>query len=178
MTNAGKESGFSIKYHFFEKDHVTEIAMLVNDDNILSFERKGKQLTTRWNLDDLTCWLRNFLDRMKDDPYPVDVAGAYAAIKDINAREFDSEDENEFDAYYNKLDEWNYKHRWHTASAGGIMADLYFQLVGNYVEISWNNQDPEKGVAFKYILGGIRIPKEVFVSEVNSFLEAYRNYWS
>ena len=72
------------------------------------------------------------------------VNGEYAAIKDINARDFDTEDDDEFDAYYDKLDDWNIRQRWHPASGGSILADLYFQLVEGNIEISWNNQEPEE----------------------------------
>ncbi|MBQ6095286.1 MAG: hypothetical protein IJL09_07770 [Lachnospiraceae bacterium] len=168
---------FSIVYNFYDESRETEISMLVNGENILSFERDGQGMTTRWNLDELALWLRDFLDHMKEDPYPVETEGEYAAIKDINAREFDTEDDEEFDAYYDKLDDWNLRHRWHPASSGAILSDLYFQLVDDNVEISWDNQDPEEGVVFRFKLGGVRIPKEKFVSEVNSFLRDYADHW-
>ena len=175
--NTGGTHCFRISYAFFKDPRETEIKFLINDDNILEFEREGQVLTTRWNLDDLARWLRLFIDNMKEDAYPVNVAGEYAAIKDINAREFESDDEEEFDAHYDKIDEWNLRHRWHTASNGAILADLYFQLVGENVEISWNNQDSEEGVIFKHELGGARIPREEFTSVVGSFLKAYADYW-
>ncbi len=168
---------FSITYTFFDESHETEVEMLVQGDNILAFEQNCQVRTTRWNLDELAFWLRDFLNNMVEDPYPVAVDGEYAAIKDINAREFDSDDDDEFDAYYDCLDEWNLRHRWHPASNGAILADLYFQLVGENVEISWNNKDPETGVHFNHELGGVRIPKKLFISVVNSFLKAYAEHW-
>lgn len=168
---------FAFTYSFFNDNHETEIAMLINEENILAFTRNNQQMTTRWNLDDLAFWLRDFLDSMKEDPYPVDVNGEYAAIKDINARNFDTDDDDEFDAYYDKLDEWNERHRWHPASSGAILADLYFQLVGGYIEISWNNQEAEDGVSFTHKLGGVKIPKERFAEEMDKFLKAYADQW-
>lgn len=170
-------SSFSIKYDFIDETRETELKMLVDGENILSFIRDNQIMTTRWNLDEIALWLRIFIDNLCEDPYPVDVDGKYAAIKDVNAREFDSEDDDEFDAYYDKLDEWNDHHRWHPASQGAILADLYFQLVDNMVEISWNNQDAEDGVIFKFELGGARVHREVFCNEVNSFLNAYADHW-
>ncbi|MCQ2405761.1 MAG: hypothetical protein MJ067_00905 [Oscillospiraceae bacterium] len=168
---------FALTYTFFKDTHETEISMLVNGENILSFSRENQQLTTRWNLDELAFWLRDFINNEKEDPYPVESKGEYAAIKDINSREFDTDDDEEFDAYYDKLDEWNARHRWHPASGGAILADLYFQFVDSFVEISWNNQEPEEGIRFKHELGGVRIPKERFVKEVDLFLKAYANQW-
>lgn len=79
--------------------------MLVNGENVLSFTRDNQQLTTRWNFDELAFWLRDFLDHAKEDLYPVEAEGEYAAIKDINARDFDTDDDEEFDAYYDKKEE-------------------------------------------------------------------------
>lgn len=104
---------FTITYSFFDETHETELSMLINGNNILAFERNDTVLTTRWNLDELAEWLRNFIDHMADDPYPVESDGEYAAMKDISARDFDTDDEDEFDAYYDKLYEWNLRHRWH-----------------------------------------------------------------
>lgn len=177
ITSNIDDKAFALVYTFFKETHETEIAMLVNGENLLSFTRDEQQLTTRWNLDELAFWLRDFVDHVKEDPYPVETEGEYAAIKDINARDFDTDDEEEFDAYYDKLDEWNERHRWHSASSGAILADLYFQLVDGCIEISWNNQEAEEGVKFSHELGGAKIPIERFVEEVDSFLKAYADQW-
>jgi hypothetical protein len=168
---------FKVKYTFFDETRETELSMFIDEKNILAFERYGQKLTTRWNLDDLALWLRNFINNMSEDPFPVAVEGEYAAIKDILAREFDTDDDQLFDEYYDKLDEWNLRHRWHTTCNGAILADLYFQLVEDDVEISWNNQDAEDGVDFDFEIGGVSIPKEIFLNEINSFLRAYANHW-
>lgn len=173
----GDKAQFAVTYSFFNTTRETELSMYIRGTNILAFERDGKQYTTRWNLDEIVLWLRNFVNSMKDDPYPVQSDGQYAAEKDINARDFDSDDEEEFDAYYDKLDEWNERHRWHPASSGAIIADVYFQLVGNYVEISWNNTDAENGVHFLNILGGEKVDKNLFFNVINNFLKEYAMHW-
>lgn len=55
--------------------------------------------------------------------------------------------------------------------------DPYPVEVDGYIEISWNNQEPEEGVKFSHELGGVRIVAEHFVEEVDSFLNAYANQW-
>ncbi len=172
----GNKSIFAIGYRF-EDSHETELSVYINDSNILAFERNGLGLTTKWDLDELTAWLSEFVDNLTDDPYPVDVPGVYAAIKDINARDYDSADSIEFDAYYDSLYKWNLRHRWHPASSGAILADVYFQLVGDYVEISWNNQNCEPDVIFQHVLGGASIEKEVFLTVVDNFLKDYAMHW-
>jgi len=173
----GNPSEFAIAYAFVDESRETEISMIVDNQNILAFKREDQTYTTRWNLDELAFWLRDYLNQMAEDPYPVDVQGDYAAMKDDNAREFDSDNDEEFDAYYEKLYEWNLRHRWHTASSGAILSDVYFQLVGDYVEISWNNKDMDEEVEFVHQLGGARVKKDTFILVVDSFLKEYANHW-
>ena len=173
----GNKESFAISYEFFDETRETELSMFIDGQNILEFERNGQNLTTRWNLDDLVEWLRRFIDNMAEDPFPFEVEGEYGAYKDSAAREFDTDDDEEFDAYYDKLELWDLRHRWHTESEGAILADLYFQLVGEYVEISWNNEDSEDGVKFKSELGGTKIPKDKFYSIVDSFIKEYAVHW-
>ena len=173
----GNPNEFSVEYEFFDDSHDTEISMYVEGKNILAFERAGEHLTTRWDLDELAEWLRHFIDEMAEDPYPVDCEGQYAAEKDETARDFDPDDDEEFDAYYDALDEWDWRHRWHPASSGAILADVYFQLVGDNVEISWNNEDAEEGVQFQCQSGGARIPRSTFYTVMDRFLKEYAEHW-
>ena len=174
---AGDKASFAFEYTFFDSVRETELSLYVSGSNLLSFECGGRKLTTRWNLDELVLWLRDFLNNMQEDPYPVEADGEYAAVKDINARDFDSDDDEAFDAYYDTLDAWNSRHRWHPACAGAILADLYFRQAGETVEISWNNRDAEEGVVFSSILGGTSVPKEIFISVVDQFLKDYADHW-
>ena len=135
----GDKNQFAIEYSFFDDSHDTEIAMYIDGSNILEFIRNGNQYTTRWDFDELVFWLRKLIDNMVEDPYPVECDGEYAAQKDDDAREFDSDDEDEFETYYQRLEDWNLRHRWHTESSGAILADVFFQLVGENVEISWQD---------------------------------------
>ena len=175
----GNKDLFAIEYAFFEGDdsHDTEISMYVEGKNILAFDRDGEHLTTRWNLDELAEWLRQFIDNMAEDPFPVECEGQFAAQKDDNARDFDSDDDDVLEAYYEKLYDWNLRHRWHSACSGAILADVYFQLVKDDVEVSWNNEGEEDGVAFQHLNGGAKVKRDVFYSVVDAFLKEYTDHW-
>ena len=173
----GDKNSFAIEYDFIDDERYTELAMYVNNKNILEFDRDGENCTTCWNLDEIAEWLRKFIDNMNNDPYPVEAEGRYASEKDDNAREFDSDDDDEFDRYYDTLDEWCLRHRWHPASSGGILADVYFQAVDDIVEISWNNRDMEEYITYKYDFGGDSVDKYVFYEVVDSFLKEYAKHW-
>ena len=73
--------------------------------------------------------------------------------------------------------EWCLRHRWHPASSGGIIADVYFQAVDDKVEISWNNRDMEEYITYKYDFGGDSVDKHVFYEVVDSFLKEYAKHW-
>ena len=173
----GNKDYFGIAFAFLDDEKDTEIEMYVNGSNILEFKKQGVIRTTRWNLDELTMWLRDFIDNLKEDPYPVEVKGRYAAEKDDNARDFESEDEDEMDKYYNNLQEWYFRHNWHHASSGAILASVYFQLIGDNIEISWDNRGLDDGFDFTYLRGGDVIEKDLFVKIVNQFLNDYTDYW-
>ena len=173
----GDKQQFAMEYTFLDKSHDTELSMYVEGKNILAFTHVGQDLTTRWNLDELAEWLRKFLNELNEDPYPVDCEGTFAAQKDCNARDFESDDDDIFEAYYEKLYDWNLRHRWHPACSGAILANAYFQRVGNYVEVSWNNEDAEEGVIFQCLNGGAKIQCNVFCSVVNTFLKDYADHW-
>ena len=172
----GERNVFAIEYIFYDKYHATELSMYVGGKNILGFTNDIHR-TIRWNLDELAEYLREFVETMADDPFPVDVQGRFAAEKDEAAREFDSDDLEEFDRYYDSLNEWVWKHTWLHARAGAILANVYFQQIGDVVEVSWNNEPYENSVVFDYKRGGAVIPKDTFVEVVNGFLHAYALYW-
>ena len=139
MHMIGDMSTFGLGYTFYDDVHATEITLYLNGTNILVFTSEGKHRTTRSDLDELAEWMREFIANMQDEPYPVQASGEYAAAKDEAAREFDTDDEGEFDRYYDLIDEWVWRHTWHHASSGAILANVYFQQIGDRVEISWNN---------------------------------------
>lgn len=173
----GDKNIFAIEYSFCDDSHDTEIAMYVGGINVLAFERDGEVFTTRWNIDELALWLRKFIDEMVEDPYPVECDGTFAAQKDDIAREYDSNNDEIFEAYYQQLYEWNLRHRWHTASSGAILADVYFQMIGDTVEVSWDNRNLEDNVTFKSLSGGAKIPKDYFILVMDKFLKEYALHW-
>lgn len=159
------------------EERLSELSMYVRGCNILGFTYHGGHRTTQWNLDDLVAWLRSYALDMQEDPYPVDADGCCAALQDINARNYDTDDDAAFDAYYDRLYDWVHRHNWHAQSAGAILASVYFERKGEWVEISWNNEDADSGVAFDYIIGWRRVPFGVFHDVLAEFLRQYGKTW-
>ena len=53
----------------------------------------------------------------------------------------------------------------------------FFQVVGENVEISWDNRSGEDGVTFQSESGGVRIPRKLFFDTVDAFLKDYADHW-
>lgn len=173
----GNQSEFAIEYGFYDDTRETELSMFVEGKNILEFKHDNETLTTCGTLEELAMWLRDFIDNLKEDPFPVNVEGKYLAEKYDNAMDFDIANEDEYWKYHFKINDWCWSHSWHHASEGAILADVFFQLVGDKVEISWDNRGLDEGYDFTYLKGGAYIDKEVFVDVVHKFLNEYADHW-
>ena len=173
----GDKHIFALEYVFLDDSRETELSLYINDNNILAFTRDGERYTTRWNLDDIALWLRDFIDNMTDDPFPGISSAKHAALMDEEAREFDSDDDDVFDEYYQKLYEWDSRHCWHGVSNGAILANVFFRQMNDNVEISWNNTFAESYVEFVEQCGSALINKTTFVEIVNKLLKAYAEHW-
>jgi len=174
----GNKENFAIEYKIAsKKEKTTELYMYVDGVNILEFELDGEVHTTTWDIDELVEWLEGFSHRNDETPFPHEVPGETAAEKDVNARDFDSDDEDQYDKYYETLNQWVYDHTWNHASSGGILANVYFRRVEQDVELSWDNDD-QAYVSFVSMRGSKMVNAEEFKGIVRTFASAYRTEWN
>ncbi len=174
----GDPSDFAIGYGFLGADRFTVLAMYAQDRNLLGFTNESGHHTTRWAyLDGLVAWLKSLASNMAEDPYPFQVEGEFAAQKDDSAREFDTDDLKEFDDYYDQINSWAWDHTWRHESGGAVLADVFFELKNDTVELSWDNRDPGNDLTFDCEFGGARIDAETFKSVVLKFVDAYEKHW-
>lgn len=174
----GNPADFAIGYSFLGEDGFTILAMYVNGRNLMGFTNADGHFTTRWaHLEGLVAWLRNFASDATDDPYPIEVQGEFAAQKDDKAREFDSEDIQEFEAYYGRINEWAWNHTWAHESSGAVLSNIFFEVAGDAVELSWDNRVAADDIAFDCEFGGARVDAETFKKTVLEFVEAYEQHW-
>lgn len=174
----GSPSSFAIGYRFLGDERFTVLAMYLNGSNLLGFSEVGTHYTTRWGyLEDLVGWLKAFVENMAEDPYPVQVEGEYAAQKDDVAREFDTDDMGEFDAYYDRIDVWTRNHTWRHESGGAVLANVFFEFKNGLVELSWDNRDDGSDIVFDCEFGGGCIDAESFKTVVLKFVDAYERHW-
>ena len=169
----GNKDYFGISFAFLDDEKDTEIEMYVNGSNILEFKKQGVIRTTRWNLDELTMWLRDFIDNLKEDPYPVEVKGRYAAEKDDNARDFESDDEDEMDNLEGskagiELEQDSIVPK--DITKARIVALRYNNAIIAYrFKTDKGSYDMTKNTALKYGISGYKIEKVITVSVRNGF---------
>ena len=183
---AGNKEKLAIEFKkISDEDHVSEIYLYIHGNNICEWnyvDSKNRR-TTRWNLDDLVEYLYSTLDfTFHDEPFPIDgILGECAIQLDNKARDFDSDNEEEMDEYYSKLNDWTYAHSWHHESAGAVLADVMFRKVDNAIEVSyWNDSMPEgveENIHYTYTYGFITIPIEEYRQIITEALNEYNSMW-
>lgn len=173
----GDPTGFAFGYAFLD-DGDTEVVMCVDGVNVLGFTKAGSHRTLRWSpLDGLVSWLRRFALTMGEDPYPVGDGRGFAAQRDAEARTFESDDLDVLDAYYGPLLDWADRHAWAGECGGAVLSNVFFELRGGSVEISWDNRRPGEGVEFDCVLGGAAVDAEAFKQTGIEFADAYDRHW-
>jgi hypothetical protein len=76
---------------------------------------------------------------------------------------FDSDDIEEFSNWYEKRQDWYFRHSWYITRKNEFLPDVLFRRVEGYIEISWNLNELYKGVTFECSEG-------LYYVELNSFL--------
>ena len=186
----GNESEFAIAYAFLPREpnisenypmhQCTEMAMFLKGTNIMGFIRGETSYTVRWQLDEAVEWLDEFARNSRDEAFPFpDVSGSCLAELDYNARFFDTEDEAEFDRYYDVLDDYVWPRSWHHTCDEAVFPAVYFRVLGQNVEVSWDNKDMEEGKDFSFIsqTGHALVPLATFRDVVSRFVAAYLKHW-
>lgn len=184
----GDEQQFAIGYSFFPREsntsenwpmnRCTEIRLFLSGADIMGFSRHGEHVQPAWDFDDLVAWLDDFARDAHEEPFPIpNVPGSCLTELDDNARDFDTDDQDEFDRYYDKLNDWVWNHSWFHERAGAIIPYVLFRILGGNVEISWDNRDAEEDVTFDSLTGHAFVPLATFRDVVSRFVAAYLKHW-
>ncbi len=164
-----------------EQYHESELVLLVHGINILEYVYKDetKRRTIIGNIDDLMAYLESTIQFTDSDiPFPYHVLGDNASELDKEARKYDTDDMDEFDKYYDTLDEWTYPHSWIHAGNGYFIPDVMFRKVDTDIEISWNNENLYDDAKFTSLTGCVRIPCEQYITIIQNTIETYRRLWN
>lgn len=163
-----------------EAEHICSLKVYVRGKNICKWKdvNDPKWKTVTWNIDGLIRYLYGTIDFIYHDlPFPFAVDGECAAELDNNARDFESDNDSEIDEYYDKLNEWSYKHSWMHARDGAIVPDVMFRKVEDNIEISWWSDQEDEGRLFQNRYGFILIPCNEYESLITELFNQYNNVW-
>jgi len=146
--------GYKLKNNpFGEKGLVGEswgqFEMWVDGADICKYMRNHERKKYEWNLIYIMAWLNDHLEHILDeDPFPLPVKGKHAIELLKHSHEFDSDDDEEFDQWHDKKQEWEFKHSWFSCRAGSYLPYVCFRKVHDQIEIAWDNNDLYDDVVF------------------------------
>jgi hypothetical protein len=164
-----------------DSDHTCKLKLFVDSKNICEWKDSNGKVHKEiwWNLDELINYLHDTVDFIyDDDPFPVDdIAGECASELDNNARDFESENDEEMEDYYDSLDDWTYNHSWYHARSGAVVPDVMFRKINNRIEVSWWNDQEDEGRFFTNKYGYALIDCDYYRETIEALFDSYNNVW-
>ena len=175
----GNKNEFAIE---LENVDTTERYMLmklyIQNVNILEYSFDGKVYSLTGNIDELILYLDETINpTLMEIPFPFNVKGDSAIELDINARDYDSKNEDEFDAYYTQLNDWAFSHSWTHARDGLYIPDVMYRKINDTMEISWCGVGIYDGVEFSSPKGSYLINFNLYCSIINKVTKYYKENW-
>jgi hypothetical protein len=180
---------FSIKYDFTknpynEKGLFAEtwgkFELWANGKELCKFSKNNHEKTYEWNLIHVVEWLgENLPTILTDEDFPLPVQGKTALELLASSLNFDSDNDDEFDAWFSIKQDWEFKHSWFSNRGGSYLPEVYFRRIGQQIEISWNNENLySEEISFPYTTGLEYVPIHIFElvlkDYINDFLETLR----
>ena len=128
----------------------------------------------RWNIGETVEWLRENLENIlteSDFPLPIKADNSIEFYRESG--NFESEDDDEFYQWYDKRQEWFFRHSWYVSRSGSYLPDIFFRRKDNQIEIQWDNEHLYDGVEFINPKGIFEIDPETFKNVITNFIEDY-----
>ncbi|WP_244188324.1 DUF5984 family protein [Paenibacillus kribbensis] len=182
MRTFGDQNIFAIHYEFVnnpfnESSLIGEtwgkFQLFVHGIDVCQYKRENSVTTFQWNLIYIVEWLsENLKHILTDEAFPLPVAGQNSLELMDHCLLFESDDDDEFDAWFDTKQEWEFKHSWFSNRAGSFLPDVFFRRVKDDIEIAWNNESTysSEGVTFINPTGTEYIPIDEFNSIVKKFI--------
>ncbi|QED46425.1 hypothetical protein FSZ17_03600 [Cytobacillus dafuensis] len=181
----GNKDIFGIEYElltnpFYENSLIGEtwgtLKLSVKGKDVCQYERENIVKTYQWNLIYIVEWFsENLKYILSDEPFPLPVAGDNSLELLDNCLLFETDDDDEFDTWFDTKQEWEFKHSWFSNRAGSFLPDIFFRRVDGEIEIAWNNElmYSSDGINFIYPTGVDYISIDIFNSTVRHFIDDF-----
>lgn len=182
----GDKDIFAIQYEFevnpFYETSLTgetwgKFELTVRGMDVCRYKRVDSETTYQWNLIYIVEWFcENLKYILSEEPFPLPVEGQNSLELLDNSLLFESDNDDEFDAWFDKKQEWEYKHSWFSNRAGSFLPDVLFRRVNdNKIEIAWNNESiySSEGISFINPTGIEYVSLGIFESTIKNFIEDF-----
>lgn len=183
MTYFGNKETFAIAYELKEspfnesgKNEPTwgEFQMWVHNNSVCTFSMDDEIREYEWDLSFIVEWLcKNKNHILEESPFLLPCEGDNAIELYNNSGDFDSDDDNEFDPWFEKRQDWYFNHSWYSNNGGSYLADVFFRRVNNTIEIAWDNTELYNNIKYVNPKGVCYIPVELFQIVVDGFIESF-----
>lgn len=183
MKYFGNKEVFAVAYELkespFNKSEGNELTwgvfqMWVNNKSVCTFSMDNQIRDYEWDLIFIVEWLcKNKNNILNEKQFPLPTEGNNAIELYNNSGDFDSDDDDEFDLWFEKRQDWYFRHSWYSDNGGSFLADVVFRRVKNTIEIAWDNSDLYSEINFINPKGICYVPFELFQEVINNFIEDF-----
>jgi hypothetical protein len=175
MKLIGDKNKFAIAYEAKSNSDESIFDLYIENKPVCVYIKNNEVCNFIWNIGDIVEWFElNLCHIIYEDKFPLPVFANTSVEFYEKSDNFDSEDDEEFAEWYEKRQDWYFRHSWYSGRAGGFLAEVYFRRVGNMIEISWNNSDLYENIRFKNPTGIYYVAYELFENIINSFITSYK----
>ena len=173
---------FAIEYiltnsNFGEKGILGEswgqLRLWVNGNDICEYERNEEKHLYEYNLIYIIEWFHENLKYiLNNDPITLPVAGQNSLEIYKNSGEYDTEDDEEFNRWFEIRQEWYSRHNWFWNGSGSFLPDVFFRKVIDNIEIAWDNKETHRESMIEFVnpYGICYIPQNEFQAVMCNFL--------
>jgi len=173
----GNKQELAIEYKIIDEEGYFEF--WVDNKPLCCFYKDGKKQQYKWQLSHIVDWLiENEQYILAETEFPLNVNANSSIDFFDKSGEFDSDDIEEFSRWFEKRQDWYFRHSWYSSRAGSFLADVIFRRVGENIEIEWDNTLLYEGIEFINPKGIYYVNKNVFRQVINDFIIDYQNNYA
>lgn len=148
--------------------------MWVHNKSVCTFSMGDKVREYEWDLIFIVEWLcKNKDNILNETQFPLPSEGNNSIELYKHSGNFDSDDDDEFDSWFEKRQDWYFNHSWYSNNGGSYLADVIFRRVGDTIEIAWDNIELHSEVNYINPKGVYYVPLKLFQDVVDNFIEDF-----
>ncbi|MBU5316075.1 hypothetical protein KQI30_07305 [Clostridium bornimense] len=169
----GIKNVFAIEYELYNSNNGS-LEVWVDNKSVCNFLKDGEIYKYKWDLVYVIEWLCKNKDNIINEiGFPLQVK-AETSIEFYNkSGEFDSDDADEFDEWFEKRQEWYFRHSWYSNRGGSYLPDILFRRVNDKIEVEWDNSVLYDGINFINPKGIYYVDISLFQQVINGFVEDF-----